>query len=176
VRPSIADCEQVCVACTGLVSTQSRHRLQRGFGLALCCSVGQRGLPVWGSTAPLTGAPVFGSVAVPMASAMQRSADIAGRLVRGLDEVGSGEEAEVGSFASICGADCRPASLLAAGATDSTGAGGDCAHAALNMAMASPKVVVFIAKTPSRPHSQNRSNSRTIHVRPYFSGYQWVEM
>ena len=64
-----------------------------------------------------------------MASATQRSADIAGRLVWGLDEVGS--------FASVGAADCRPASLLAAGATDSTGAGGDCAHSALNMVMAS---------------------------------------
>ena len=37
----------------------------------------------------------------------------------------------------FCAAGCRPASPLAAGATDYTGAGGDCAHSALNMVMAS---------------------------------------
>lgn len=158
-RPQHMVRKPIYLACSSgnLVFDSIRtQRPQRGSGLALYCSGGQRGLPVCGSTALFTGAPVFGSVAVPMASATQRSADIAGRLLRGLDDVGSGEVVEVGSFASVGAADCGPASLLAAGATDSTGAGGDCAHAALNIAMASPKVVVFIAKTPWRPPSQNR--------------------
>ena len=40
------------------------------------------------------GAPVFGSDAVPSASAVQRSADIALELSQGLEEVGWGEDTE----------------------------------------------------------------------------------
>jgi len=54
------------------------------------CGVGQSGFPVCGSTLARTGVPVFGSDAVPIASARQRSADIAGRLSQGLEEVGWG--------------------------------------------------------------------------------------
>jgi len=57
-----------------------------GFVLSLGSLGGHTGLPVCGSTLARTGAPVLGSDAVPTASAMQRSADISGRLSQGFED------------------------------------------------------------------------------------------
>jgi hypothetical protein len=73
------------------LATQCQHWRQRGGTLLLACAGGQTGFPVCGSMLVRTGEPVFGSDAVPMASAVQRSADIFGRLSQGLvEEVGCG--------------------------------------------------------------------------------------
>ena len=106
------------------------------FGFAVGVTVGQMGLPVFGSIAALTGAPVFGSVAVPSNSAVHRFADIAGKLSQRLEVVGWG--------GSVMVLSCAAGGV--AGGCPKTGAVKSKA-----LAMARPGVAVFMMKAPCQP-------------------------
>jgi hypothetical protein len=87
-RSSASQCERTNSSLNTVSIIMRELFNHRGFVWVVGCSGGQIGLPVSGSTVARTGAPVFGSAAVPMASATQRSADIFGRLCQRLEEVG----------------------------------------------------------------------------------------